>query len=394
MSDNEEEWVDFFKKFFGELKRMILEHYEVEENGSGPPEVLAIREVSDSFPCPIRVAQIKIDIKKHKHITDEICQIVRFDFSRLGAQEDVVEYYGVVDAEDSEKLRKLLIEKFDMIYSFEEFSKDLTLTAWSDDETTFVTYFPHYDIKKKWRRFLFDFWTFGFDFLADKICQERGKGIDWNSRFDLKPDQILSISEITKMDKTLSAFSLVEDQGLEKLQEDVRNIQLIPKVPDDVKRAFRHSKDLFIYGYFRYSFFTIAEHYAYLTLESAIKNRYYQSFGEENVLKNKKGKTVKIGKLDHQAIMDFCRRKGWDYRELKVNGEKFRFSMNGILDWLVEEEIMPIWKRKQCRRGMDLRNIMSHLTQVIIFPPGHSIQALKFVADIINKLYCNAYSNQ
>jgi hypothetical protein len=33
---------------------------------------------------------------------------------------------------------------------------------------------------------------------------------------------------------------------------------------------------------------------------------------------------------------------------------------------------------------------MSHLTRAYVFPPGYSVEALEFVADIINKLYSSS----
>jgi hypothetical protein len=389
MSDKKAEWANFFNEFFKEVRKMILEQYRVEEDESGPPEIMAIRKVADNFPCPVRIAEIKIDIEKHKHIKDEICQIIRYDFSELGVQGEFVEYCGFADAKDSEKLKKLLVEKFDLTFSFEDFHKDFRMTGWSDDETTFFTQFPCYDIRKDLRRYVWDFYILGFDtFLGGKIRQEYGKGINWKSKFNLNADQILPMSEIIKMDKTLSAFfPFSEGQNIEELQKEICNIQLIQTVPEGIQKIFRNAKDLFIYGYFRYNFFTTAQHYAYLALESAIKNKYYQSFSKENILENNKGETVKIGNVDHKTVMDICRLKGWKRRQLKINGEKFLFSIDNLLDWLVDKKIITKWERKQCKKGMDMRNIMSHLTHVIILPHGYSIRAFEFVADIINKLY-------
>ena len=187
---------------------------------------------------------------------------------------------------------------------------------------------------------------------------------------------------------TWNARARAEGAGIERLQKDISNIQLIPNVPEDVKKVFRHAKDLHIYGFFRYNFFAIAQHYAYLALESAIKNRYYQSFGKEVTLTNKKGETVRMGRIDHQGITDFCRkRRGWNARNLKIDGEKFAFSTKELLEWLVRKKIITMWERRKCERGMDLRNRMSHLTRAYIFPPGYSVQALEFVSDIINKMY-------
>jgi len=393
MDNKEAEWTDFFDRMFSEAKKIVFERYKLEKDGSGPPETLAIREVVDKFLCPVRIAEIRIDIEKHRHIKDEVCQIIRYDFSQLGVAQRTVEYYNTVDAMDSEKLRELLVKKFDLNeISFEDFYRDFRTTGWCDDEASFYVQFPLYDIKKNPRKFVFDFLAYPFDSFLGKMRQKFGRGVDWNSKFELKPDPILPISEITKMDKTTGAFlPFSEGASIEKLQEDICNIQLIPNVPGDVKTVFRHAKNLHIYGFFCYNFFAISQHYAYLALESAIKNRYYQSFGKENTLENEKGETVKVGSIDHQTIIDFCRTtKGWNYRKVKINGEKFAFTTVELLDWLVKKKIITEWERKQCDNGMKLRHLMSHLTRTYVFPPSYSVEALEFVADIINKLYSSS----
>lgn len=390
MNDEVAEWTKFFNRVFSEVKKIVFEQYRLEEDGSGPPETLALIEVVAKFPCPVRIVEIKIDIERYEHIRDEVCQIVRYDFSKLGVAEGIVEYHGLIDARESDKLRELLVKSFDLSENcFQEFYRNFRVTGWCDDEINFYTQFPLYNIKNNFRKFVLDFLVHAFDPLAAKIRQKFRKGIDWVSKFNLRPDPILPMSEITKMDKTLSLLlPFAEGVGIEKLQKDVSNLQLIPSVPDDVKRVFRHAKDLYIYGFFRYSFFTIAQHYAYLALESAIKNRYYQSFGKEIILTNEKGETVKMGRIDHQAVIDFCRRrKGWSRYRLKINGEKFAFRTEELLDWLVRKGIINRWERKQCESGMRLRHLMSHLTHAPILTPSYSMRALEFVADITNKLY-------
>ena len=166
MDNKEAEWTNFFNRVFTEVKKIVFEQYKLEKDGSGPPETLALREVVAKFPCPLRIAEIRIDTEKHKHIRDEICQIIRYDFSKLGVTPRTVEYYNIVDARDSEKLRELLIKKFDLNeISFEDFYRDFRTTGWCDDEVNFYIQFPLYDIKNNLRKFVFDFLVYPFDFF-------------------------------------------------------------------------------------------------------------------------------------------------------------------------------------------------------------------------------------
>jgi hypothetical protein len=390
MNDKVAEWNTFFDQTFEFAKRTILEWYRLGRDGSGPPETLAIRKATILLPCPVRIAELKIDKEKHGHIRDELCQVIRYDFSRLGTKADV-DYCGVVDTCDKERLKELLVKRFDLNEGvFDDFYRDFRTIGWCDDETTFSVQSPLYDVRSNFRKFANDFaLLFLESYLAEKIRQASGQAVDWSSKFNLPPDPILPMSDIAKMDETLAAFlPFPESAGIEQLQKDICGIQLIPSVPGDVKEIFQHAKKLHIYGFFHYIFFTISQHYAYLALESAIKNRYYLSFGDVNVLANKKGETVRIGRIDHQVVWDLCRRRrGWRMEELTVNGEKFAANTRGLLDWLVKNKIATEWERKLCAKGMNLRNVMSHLTHPLVFPPSYSVRALRFVADIINRLY-------
>ncbi|MCJ7633494.1 hypothetical protein MUP77_14045, partial [Candidatus Bathyarchaeota archaeon] len=113
MNDKVAEWNTFFDQTFEFAKKTILEWYRLERDGSGSPETLAIRKATTLLPCPVRIAELKIDEEKHGHIRDELCQVIRYDFSRLGTKADV-DYCGVVDACDKKRLKELLVKRFDL----------------------------------------------------------------------------------------------------------------------------------------------------------------------------------------------------------------------------------------------------------------------------------------
>ena len=108
MNESVAEWTKFFNRLFSEVKKKVLEQYSLEEDGSGPPEIIALREVVANFPCPVRILEIKVDTKKHTHLKDEVCQIIRYDYSKLDATQGLVEYYGLIDSRESQKLREIL----------------------------------------------------------------------------------------------------------------------------------------------------------------------------------------------------------------------------------------------------------------------------------------------
>jgi len=154
-----------------------------------------------------------------------------------------------------------------------------------------------------------------------------------------------------KKDKTFNVFVKIDKSGkspgitVEDLQKHISRIQLISNVPEEVKKVFNAAKRLYIFGYFEYYFFTISQHYAFLALESALRNRYNKTYGEP----------------------------------------KRFIGLNTIIKKLVEKGIIPKGEAKVYDVGKNLRNSLSHLTTPSIMMP--SSRRLERVAYQINQVY-------
>ncbi|GAG80389.1 unnamed protein product, partial [marine sediment metagenome] len=204
------------------------------------------------------------------------------------------------------------------------------------------------------------------------------KEVDYNALYGLAEDSILSMSRIIEKDPIFGAFVKLsggEAIGItiEDLQKHVSDIQLIPPVPEAVKRVFRIAKELYIFGYFRYIFFTVSAHYAYLVLESAIKHRYAASLGVKAILTNPKGQQHEISPPSWERIFKFCKRhskEGWSAHKIRVNGESFPSTMPTLLNWLVANKLVPKWELRQYEAGVDLRHGLSHLESPSVFTPS------------------------
>lgn len=116
-------------------------------------------------------------------------------------------------------------------------------------------------------------------------------------------------------------------------------------MPEEVKKVFNAAKRLHIFGYFEYYFFTISQHYVFLALESALRNRYNEIYGKP---------------------------------------KKF-IRLNTIIEKLVGKGIIPKGEAKTYDAGRYLRNSLSHLTNPSIMTPSASI--LEKVAQQINQIY-------
>jgi len=196
-----------------------------------------------------------------------------------------------------------------------------------------------------------DFMRFFGTTFGDKILEKFEKRIDYNTKYGLKSDPVLPISELLKKDIKFSPFVKVDKSGesheitLEDLQKSVCDIQLIPTVPEGVRKVFNAAKRLHIFGYFEYYFFTISQHYAFLALESALRNR---------------------------------------YNEVNCKHKKFT-KLYEIIKELVQKGIIPKGEANRYDAGRHLRNSLSHLSNPPILTPTSSL--LKRVAYQINQIW-------
>lgn len=392
-------WQDYFNIAFQKVKAKFSEIYPAQEAGELPPAILGMKNFVHSLPCPVKILELRVDTERHKHIEDKICQLIGYDFSKLGDLS--VACRGIIDADDTKGFNKFLVEEFGLLPSetlTRSFCSELTTTYFSDtDRPDTHFHFPRYDIRCKPERYVDDLLELMSRVpLSSETAQKFWeKEVDYNALYGIAEDPILPMSKIIEKDPTFEGFVKLsgrEATGIttEDLQKHISDIQLIPQVPEAVKRVFRTAKDLYIFGYFRYIFFTVSAHYAYLALESAIKNRYATSLGDKAVLTNPKGQQCEIGAPSWERIFQFCKRhskEGWSGRKIMVNGEAFPSSMRSLLDWLVVNKVVPKWERLQYDAGVYLRHSLSHLESPSIFPPP--AQTLRTMAEKINKLYSN-----
>lgn len=397
MVESSPSYEDFFDIVFQKLKAKISEIYPAEEAEELPPAILGMKNFVHSFPCPVKILELRVDTERQRRIEDRTCQLIGYDFSKLGDR--FVAYRGIIDADDTNGFNKFLAEEFGLPPSEElarSFCRDLATTYFSDTERPEVHFhFPRYDIRRKPDQYVADLLELMWWVPLDPETKRKfwREEVDYNAVFGLVADPILPMSRIVEKDPIFGAFVKLsggEATGItiEDLQQHISDIQLIPQVPDTVKRVFHIAKELYIFGYFRYSFFTVSAHYSYLALESAIKNRYATSLGDKAILMNSKGQQFEMRPPSWERILEFCKRhrkEGWSVSKIRVNGEAFPSTMTALVKWLADNKIVPKWERRQYEAGVYLRHSLSHLESPSVLTP--SAQTLRSTAEKINKLY-------
>jgi hypothetical protein len=377
MDDRKAVYQAVFANAFEAVKREFARKYPSCDEGDVSPAVRAIKEaINTLLPWNVDVLELEEENKTLR-------QILKYDVTAKKAPEVV--YHGKIKATQIEDSGELLESVFDMSPEAIASLKHLSLSGWSNDDISYIGDVPEFDVLSDQEAYIRHLLDIFLVFYSDYFIRTFDDGIDYNSIYSLSTDPIIPFSEITKKDSTLDALRGAW-QSVEDPQKNIQDIQLIPKVPESVKKVFQTAKQLYVYGYFNYAFFTVSHHYAFLALESAIVNRYEMSLGKSAAIKYYKEETV-MNSPTHQRIWDLCKKNKWrKWGKLTVNGEPFPHSRPMIIEWLVEKDIIGRWEKEAYYKNfLDLRNSFSHLTKHIVMMP--SSQRLAIAAKIINGLF-------
>jgi hypothetical protein len=383
-------WEEFFGSAFQEVRQRLENRYHLEDDGSGPPNRVAIRALIDRLPCPVKVVELQFDRKRHPHLRDDVCPAIIYDLANLGHLS--VETLGVVDAYDHAKVVKVLTKSglphADAGYFAKELQGDAKIMGFLDTEgPQMALQFSFSNPLKDPDQFVWDLEMHLENWL--KEIRKPIEAIDYCALYHMKSLPVLTRQKLLAAAPATRNFvrwtgRSLQPLSLSELQRRVRRDVLIPPVPEAVQRVFARARDLYVFGYFKYEFFTVAQHQAVLALEVAIKHRYCQALGDAVTLRTGEGKETVLHRPDYERIW-----RSWKEakKRLTVNGTPFRPWVPELLDWLVENKIVTKWERKECDHYREVRDHLSHPTLGSTWPPGYAHSAVKDVAQLINKMF-------
>lgn len=350
--NNNENATSYFSSFFENLKLELIEQLNNKNDDQLSYQKLALKDAIFSLPCPVSIVSIKVDIKRYENADSELYYLIKYDLSNYGKFR--TNFYGEMGIDEINQDVNFA-DVFNLNIAIIESLKELRLVTYGDTEWPwywFVSQKTLENTKRYIKDFLF-FYEFNF---KDKIFRLFGKEINYNTKYNLKPDDILDKVNLLSIDETVNTlFKTQNDHGeklLEKLQRDIYRFQLSPDIPKEVKRVYNAAKKLYVFGYFDYYFFTISQHYTFLAVESALRNKYISIFGKPT---------------------------------------KF-INLENIIKKLVENKVIREAEHYYYHSIKELRNSLSHLTRPTILMPNPSI--FERASFLINQLYEeNKYKN-
>ncbi len=238
-------------------------------DGSGSPCALAKQALFRAVPADV----LFIDASKRpeRKEGDDVWTLIRFDLLEPGVSQ--VRFVDELEAEELSHHGELLSEHFNINDPVQSGLSDLKFKSCIQQQQ--YTFLGSFDIRKSPERYGAElcFWLN----LETSLVQFFLKEPDFESRYGLRPDPIVSAPELLRLDFATDAHptdNRLRRYTLQELQEDVADIQLIPQVPDGVRELIGRAKMLYVYGYFEYSFFTIASHYTHAAIEAALRARW------------------------------------------------------------------------------------------------------------------------
>lgn len=382
------EWETIFSSAFEKVKQDITQYHKREDSEEMTPQERALVTGISKLPFPVKIISIRVDTQKHPHLKDDVSQLVMYRLADL--EKFQVDYHDEISPSKEAITNALMnffkISEKDATSTAKEITEKFEYTGFSFDDGTHIQFTP-YDIRKNQEQFFKDLRSLFYHSLNDHLINKFITYVneDYNTLFNLKNTPILEASEFLKPD------SRTDHLSLEWLQSRMSDIHLIPNVPEAVRLQFQRSKDLFIFGYFRYEFFTISSHYAVLAHETAMKQRYVQSLGEKaTIAYNSERHEItqptyfQISELIHnlkksKRIRSAC--------TVLVNGEEFPSTVNQVIEWLVSKGISKKWKARMDDLVRKVRNSLSHPEHVQIFMPNWAEGILRQIAYDINELF-------
>lgn len=360
------------------------------------PDIVALRDAFYAFPVPTDVLLIDsgkvqpVEPRLYLDTKEEEGPIWTLIAHHVGETPGRgITFHGTRPQAELDAYCSLLKERF--AFSDDDGSleiiRNLQSTGFRDYQTLDIVDFIPFDIRERPEVYARHFAESLLMDNSEMLIPRFKKEIDYNAVYGLQQDPILSLEDWTKIDPTTAMFVNLMDGKPPTFQERqgaVCDIQLIPKVPRDIQLTFQRAKDIYVSGYFRYDFYTVAVHYAALAIEAAIKARWTAGL-PQNVTLACGGKTKDMTFPSHTKIFECLMKEKWDRNKTLVEGKPFPASAEKLLDWLEQERIVTKWERGRVRIGLNMRNALSHVEHSSTDIPSSS--ELRFAARLINTLF-------
>jgi len=195
--------------------------------------------------------------------------------------------------------------------------------------------------------------------------------------------------------------SILGSHELKEHWSEIDEIRLNESVPIDIKVQFETVRNLYLYSWFVYRFYPIAEHNAYICLEHALRQRFDKEIPEESKLRNYSGKLSLRVLLQYAVKEEHIRNERfsiWHHRvkmraRIRYDEEIFRkMREEGLKEIIIDDSEIEITDED---RNWDyvsillktipfLRNAYAHGNNML---HNQVLGSIRIVSEIIIQIY-------
>lgn len=218
-------------------------------------------------------------------------------------------------------------------------------------------------------------------------------------------DALRNPEQATQADARSEAFALINATGIRPVTladryEDIRSFELNPSVPYSIRVHFETAKNLYLFSWFVYRFFPVAEQQALASLEFALRERLPPL---EDTPAGKPRREGLFSRLQRARDLGLIRNEGLQIRErtaMRRARERYKFeALQGMVrtgapemvldDSNVrpsEQDLSHDWIGALIKSLPAIRNDYAHGSERL-----HStmLQTFEIASDLINQLYPN-----
>jgi hypothetical protein len=381
------DWAELFHTLGKYLQTFAAQQWPLLDDGSGSEVYVSLHRLYGAFPVAADILLLDAEGIESPRKQGRYATAIRYDFSKCNNAK--IRFHGMVPLAEVEahapKIRELLGLDQQSLGPL----RDLTLVSLR--ALPLYTHIVPYDPRMRILEYCGDLAReLGF---SSGLSQLFSPKIDYNEKYNLKPDALLTEEQLLQQDEINTHFVKLSDLKPETLTErhaSVAAIQLVPQVPESLKRTFRCAKRLYVYGHLEYDFFTVSLHYAHLALDAALHARWSATLPDSVLLTlNKKKKVVKQETMtspSHVKIKNFCKYHRWHPGSANVDGQPFPYTVSMVIAELTTKGLLSKWQQKMIQEvDVQIRNSLTHLEFAPIHGP--SPEALEMAAQTINELF-------
>jgi len=195
-------------------------------------------------------------------------------------------------------------------------------------------------------------------------------------------ERLKSLQEIMAPDSRTGAFVKFDEKTneilpiqLEDYHRRLSDIALREQVPEDIRSYFETVKNICLYGWFVYSFFTVSTFLSYIAIEMSLRRRF------QNDDPDRKWPFKRL----LQEARDRCLISERGFLSIQAERE-YHAKLAAELGSLFEQSVADY-----CSVLVDclpqLRNSFAHPSSNTILTPGDALSSLTVAAEFINQLF-------